>query len=145
MYVGNASTFSGTLQIGTGISGGIFQTLSGGTSFSLYSANLVPSAQNYALAYNGASLNLNAPTGGGIYSSINNSIVSTLASTGLTVNVTTVSTSTSTGALQVRGGIGVSDSVYVGNKVGFVNTAGNTSVVYQFYNTATNSLDTVFG
>lgn len=56
-----------------------------------------------------------------------------------------LSTSTSTGALQVRGGVGVSDSVYVGNKVGWVNTAGNASVFYQFYNTLTNSLDTVFG
>jgi hypothetical protein len=63
----------------------------------------------------------------------------------LTLASTTTSISTTTGALQVRGGIGVADSVYVGNRVGFVNTAGNASVVYQFYNTATNSLDTVFG
>ena len=55
-----------------------------------------------------------------------------------------LSTSTSTGALQVRGGVGVSDSVYVGNRVGFVGTT-QASVVYQFYNTLTNSLDTVFG
>jgi hypothetical protein len=57
---------------------------------------------------------------------------------------TTTSISTNTGAVQVRGGVGVGDSVYVGNRVGFVNTS-NVSVVYQFYNAATNSLDTVFG
>jgi hypothetical protein len=55
-----------------------------------------------------------------------------------------LSTSTSTGALQVRGGVGIADSVYVGNRVGFVGTT-QASVVYQFYNTLTNSLDTVFG
>jgi hypothetical protein len=62
----------------------------------------------------------------------------------LTLTGTATSISTTTGALQVRGGVGVADSVYVGNRVGFVGTT-QASVVYQFYNTATNSLDTVFG
>jgi hypothetical protein len=44
----------------------------------------------------------------------------------------------------VTGGVGVSGSVYVGNKIGFSNTS-NVSIVYQYYNTSTNSLDTVFG
>jgi hypothetical protein len=59
------------------------------------------------------------------------------------VNSTVQSLSTTTGALQVDGGVGVGDSVYVGNRVGFVNTS-NISVVYQVYNPETNSLDTVF-
>jgi hypothetical protein len=50
----------------------------------------------------------------------------------------TASTSTTTGAVLVDGGIGVKDSVYVGNRVGF------TSRVYQYYNPITDSLDTVF-
>ena len=62
----------------------------------------------------------------------------------LTLAGTTTSISTTTGALQVRGGVGVGGSVYVGNRIGFVNTS-NVSVVYQYYNTLTNSLDTVFG
>lgn len=70
------------------------------------------------------------------------------ASTGTTstffINNSTTSVSTTTGALVVKGGAGIGDSVYVGNRVGFVNTA-NVSVVYQVYNPATNSLDTVFG
>lgn len=61
----------------------------------------------------------------------------------LTLSSTIASISTATGALQVRGGLGVADSVYVGNRVGFVNTS-NVSVVYQYYNASTNSLDTVF-
>jgi fibronectin-binding autotransporter adhesin len=56
----------------------------------------------------------------------------------------TASTSTTTGAVQVSGGVGVGGSVYVGNRVGFVGT-NSASVVYQIYNAATNSLDTVFG
>jgi hypothetical protein len=62
----------------------------------------------------------------------------------ISITNTTSSTNTTTGALKVSGGIGVADSVYVGNKVGFGSSTG-TSVVYQFYNTVTNSLDTVFG
>jgi hypothetical protein len=61
----------------------------------------------------------------------------------LVISNTTISNSNSTGALVVTGGIGVTDSVYVGNRVGWGNTT--TSVVYQVYNSATNSLDTVFG
>ena len=62
------------------------------------------------------------------------------------VNITntTSATSTATGALTVAGGIGVGLSVYVGNRIGFVNTS-SVSVVYQVYNAVTNSLDTVFG
>ena len=62
----------------------------------------------------------------------------------LTLVGTTTSISTTTGALQVLGGVGVGGSVYVGNRVGFVGTT-QASVVYQVYNAATNSLDTVFG
>lgn len=63
----------------------------------------------------------------------------------VTVNPgTPAATSTTTGALQiVNAGIGVGGSVYVQNRVGFVN-ASNVSAVYQVYNPGTNSLDTVF-
>jgi hypothetical protein len=114
LYVYGASTFTNYMTIGSGTNGGIFQTLAGGSSFALYSTNLTPSASNYALAYNGASLNLNAPTSGGIYSSINNSIVTTLNSTGLQVNVTTLSASTNSGALQVAGGAGIGGNLNIG-------------------------------
>ena len=74
---------------------------------------------------------------------ITNYVVTT--SSAITTFVSTSSsTSTTTGALQVIGGIGVGGSIYVGNRVGFVNTS-NISTVYQYYNATTNSLDTVFG
>ena len=80
----------------------------------------------------------------------NTSTLQTVTSRGSSTNValsltnTTASTGTTTGALTVSGGVGVGGSVYVGNRVGFTN-ASNVSAVYQYYNTATNSLDTVFG
>jgi 6-phosphogluconolactonase (cycloisomerase 2 family) len=65
---------------------------------------------------------------------------------GVVVFSTLTSTSTTTGAIVVSnvGGIGVGGSVYVGNRVGFVDKT-NVSRVFQVYNTVTNSLDTVFG
>jgi hypothetical protein len=66
-------------------------------------------------------------------------------STGVvTLNSTVATTSTTTGALIVTGGVGVSDSMYVGNRVGWGSSTG-TSVAYQFYNQATSSMDMVFG
>ena len=62
----------------------------------------------------------------------------------ITLSDTTVSTTTATGALKVAGGVGIAGSAYIGNRLGYVN-ASNVSVVYQYYNSATNSLDTVFG
>jgi hypothetical protein len=63
-----------------------------------------------------------------------------------TFSDTTASTSSTTGSLKLGGGLGVVGNIYVGSgsKVGFV-IASNVSVVYQVYNAATNSLDTVFG
>jgi hypothetical protein len=65
--------------------------------------------------------------------------------TTLVVNNTAVSTNTTNGSLTVKGGIGVADSVYVGNRVGFAGTATNVSAAYQVYNYATNSIDMIFG
>ena len=74
-----------------------------------------------------------------------NVIVGNLTTAGLIkTTATTAATSNVTGAVQVSGGIGVGGSVYVGNKVGWVD-ANSVSVVYQYYNAATGSLDTVFG
>jgi len=61
----------------------------------------------------------------------------------VTVPLTSATISTSSGALQVAGGVGVGGSLYVGNRVGWGSTG--TSVAYQFYNQATGSMDMVFG
>lgn len=111
---------------------------------------------SYVSAQQGAKLSVN---GGGYFNGavtatslvVNGFTISTASTfnggtitSPLIINNIAASTSTTTGALQVTGGVGVGGSVYVGNRVGFVNT-GNVSVVYQYYNAATSSLDTVFG
>ena len=57
---------------------------------------------------------------------------------------TTTSNTSNGGTLVVSGGVGVSDSVYVGNRIGFA-YSNNISVMYQFYNQATGTMDVVFG
>jgi hypothetical protein len=125
LYVGGIiyGTVSGNITTATNLAGGTsgqvpYQSSTGTTSF------FGPGTAGNVLVSNGAG----APT-------YNNT---------LTLAGTTTSISTTTGALQVVGGVGVGGSVYVGNRVGFVGTT-QASVVYQFYNTLTNSLDTVFG
>jgi len=54
------------------------------------------------------------------------------------------SNSTRTGTLVVSGGVGVTDSIYAGGKIGFV-YANNVSSAYQVYNQATGTIDTIFG
>lgn len=131
VYVGGSLTVNGTVNAtvvgiittATNLFGGTagkvpYQTAAGTTNF------FGPGTAGDVLVSNGTS----AP-------SYNNT---------LTLAGTTSSISTTTGVLQVRGGAGVGGSLYVGNRVGFVGTTG-ASVVYQYYNTVTNSLDTVFG
>ena len=60
------------------------------------------------------------------------------------ISNSSASTSTTTGALTVTGGVGIGGNVYTGGRAGFT-YANNVSAVYQVYNSATNSLDTVFG
>jgi hypothetical protein len=72
-----------------------------------------------------------------------------LANTNITVgrinlNSYVTSNSTNTGTLVVSGGVGVSDSIYAGGKIGFV-YANNVSSAYQVYNQATGTIDTIFG
>jgi hypothetical protein len=65
----------------------------------------------------------------------------------LVANSATTSTSNVTGAVVVSGagGLGVGGNVYVGNRVGYVWAANSVSAVYTYFNSTTNSIDTVFG
>lgn len=101
---------------------------------------------------NGQTLTYNSTTGKWQNSAASGTEVDTLATvtgrgattaTALSITNATASTTKTSGALTLTGGLGVGDSVYVGNRFGFVN-GSNVSVVYQVYNAAANSLDTVF-
>jgi hypothetical protein len=86
-------TATGTIQYGSGQGGLVFRTLAGGTGAAIYNTNIVPSAQNYAMTTDGASVTFNAPTGGGIYSGINNTIVTTVQAGNLSVTGNVVASS----------------------------------------------------
>jgi hypothetical protein len=120
-FIGGSETITGDLAVNGG------DITSSAASFNLLNTGVTTANVLGA----GAAITIGAVTG---FTNIRN--LTTLTNT-------TISTNTTTGALRVAGGIGVGDSVYVKNKVGFVN-ASNVSKVYQYYNVATDSLDTVF-
>jgi hypothetical protein len=62
----------------------------------------------------------------------------------VTLNSTTTSTGNTTGALTVKGGVGVSGNIYGNSRIGFV-YANSVSSVYTTFNQATASYDIVFG
>jgi len=99
-----------------------------------------------ALASNGA---VSGTTGTFTTSTTTDSLVSgainsnaNVTANGLTVNAsaTVGTTLTVAGNITATGG-----NIYSNNRIGFTYSANTTSVVYQVYNSATNSLDTVFG
>ena len=130
MQVGNTATFvsTSTLQVGYSVTA---TNIAGGLAGQLH-YQTAPGVTNF----------VSTGTAGNVL--VSNGSASPTYNNTLTLTGSAISLSTTTGALQVAGGIGVGDSIYVENRVGFVNTS-NVSVVYQFYNAATNSLDTVFG
>ena len=131
--VGNTATFvsTSTLQVGYSVYANTATNIAGGTAGQLHYQSGV-----------GVTSFVSTGTAGNVL--VSNGTSAPTYNNTLTLTGTAISISTTTGALQVAGGIGVGDSIYVENRVGFVNTS-NVSVVYQFYNAATNSLDTVFG
>jgi len=80
----NAS-ITGNLTVGTGQGGLLFRKLAGGTGAAIYNTNVTPSVLNYNMLTDGGSLTFNTASGGSIYTGINNSIITTVASTGLSV------------------------------------------------------------
>ena len=135
---------------------GAFTTANSASSFANGAFTTANSAASFA---NGAFTTANsaASFANGAFTQANSSYNvanSALANTGTTITVNGVSQlvisntansySTTNNALIISGGVGVSNSIYVGNRVGFANS-NNISVVYQTWNSATNSLDVVFG
>ena len=131
--VAGGGTTTNALTIGTGLSG---------TSFNGSAAVTIAIDSTVATLTGAQTLTnktLTSPT-------INSGAVSGTFTGAPTFSDTTASTSSTTGAVKIGGGLGVAGNIYVGSgsKVGFVN-ASNVSVVYQVYNATAGSLDTVFG
>lgn len=69
--------------------------------------------------------------------------LTSLSANTITVNSGTVSTTTSTGAVVISGGMGMTGSITIGGKIGVANSGGNIKASFT-YNEATGSIDTVF-
>lgn len=137
LYVGNTVRIQSTVTSTGTTTGALVVTGGVGIGGSVYIANT--SYINGAEIVTTATIGNYAAAGGGGVGVSGTGTTSTFL-----INNTTTSTNTTTGALQVRGGAGIGGNLYIGNRVGFVNTS-NVSAVYQYYNPVTNSLDTVFG
>lgn len=144
---GSAGTTGQYLKsTGTGLQWATVTTASSVST--LTDVTLTSVATNNLLKYDGSNW-VNSSTLGGLTltsPTINGGALSGTFTGAPTLSNTTASTSSTTGSLKLGGGLGVAGNIYVGSssKVGFVN-ASNVSAVYQYYNAATNSLDTVFG
>ena len=144
LYYKNSSNVISSIGGGGGGGGGAALTIGTGLSGALYDGT---SAITIAIDSTVTTLTgtqtltnktLTSPT-------INSGTLSGTFTGALSLLDTTASTTSTTGALKIAGGIGVSGNIYLGSgsKIGFVG-ASNTSVVYQYYNSVTASLDTVF-
>jgi hypothetical protein len=170
IYLGDGS-FSKTFGSGWTFGGGMSITgalsLTGGYLDLISGSNTQPIVKNqntnngmYFPAGQGAiafsanqanSLFITAPTGGVNYLQVSGALVNTspiLSSQGTDANVSISLVPKGNAAVMITGNtvgyIPASNSIYVGNRVGFANS-NNISISYQVYNPATLSIDTYFG
>ena len=156
-YSANASSGGGTTDaVARTQANAAFTQANSAASFANGAFTTANSASSFA---NGAFTTANsaASFANGAFTQANSSYNvanSALANTGTTITVNGVSQlvisntansySTTNNALIISGGVGVSNSIYVGNRVGFANS-NNISVMYQTFNPATSSFDIVLG
>jgi hypothetical protein len=120
-------------------------TLSGLTT----SGNVTVGSNSWIIANN---FSTTAGTNGNIYIDPDGAgDVVLSAATTLYLLDTTATNSTTSGTLISSGGAGIAGNVYVGGNIytqqrtGYTYSGNSTSVAYTYYNSTTNSLDTVFG
>jgi hypothetical protein len=134
----NALTINNSATIGTtlGVTGNA--TVGNILATGFYFANGTPLTTSAGGTNGQLQFNSNSAFAGATYLTYQSGNGQIIANSGIT------STSNVSGAIVVSGGVGVTGNVYVSQRVGFV-AANSVSVVYQIYNAATNSLDTIFG
>jgi hypothetical protein len=154
----STSTTTGALVVkgGAGIAGNVTSANVFATGVFIGSGSAVSglfwSANNAAVSTGGGST---APGGSTTQIQYNNagafagaaSLIYISGSGNVVATAGTVSSSNVTGAVVVSGagGLGVGGNVYVGNRMGFVWGANSVSSAYTYFNSTTNSIDTVFG
>jgi len=119
LIVSGGVGIGGSLNVGTSIAvdSGVFglslQRAAGASLGAIYSTGIIPTTSNYSFATDGTNLNLNSTSN--VYFNISNNNKATLSANNFTIGMNVASTSTSTGAFTVTGGVGIGGSLYVGS------------------------------
>jgi hypothetical protein len=121
------SVYANSLAVDTGLFGLSLQRAAAGSLGAIYSTGVTPSSSNYSFATDGTNLNLNSTSN--IYFNISNNNRLTLTANNLSVGINVASTSTSSGALTVTGGVGIGGSLYVGGVSSISSVILNSGVI----------------
>ncbi len=122
------SLFAGTsIAVDTGVFGLSLQRASAGSLGAIYSTGVTPSASNYSFATDGTNLNLNSTSN--VYFNISNNNKATLSVNNFNVGINVASTSTTTGAFTVTGGVGIGGSLNVGSATAISGVTINNGII----------------
>lgn len=108
--IGDSLFVAGSISVNTGTSGLLFRKLVAGNYGAIYSTGITPSATNYSMITDGASVNFNGTFG--VYFNISNTNKIQVTTNNINIVPTAGSSSTSTGALTIAGGVGVGGSLW---------------------------------
>lgn len=123
LYVGS------TIVTGSGTSGLSFQPQVGSYTGAIYSTNITPNTNNFSFITDGSSAILNGTYG--VYLNISNNNKLAVTTNNINIGVATGSTSTTTGALTVSGGVGIGGTLNVNNiGIGYTGIPYNPSIAF---------------
>jgi hypothetical protein len=105
----------------------LFRKLVSGNYGAIYSTNVTPSATNYTMITDGASVNFNGTSG--VYFNISNTNKIQVTTNNINIVPTAASTSTSTGAFTVAGGVGIGGSLYVSSATAISGVTINAGII----------------
>ena len=108
--IGDSLYVAGAISVNTGTSGLLLRKLVSGNYGAIYSTGITPSATNYSMITDGASVNFNGTNG--VYFNINNTNKIQVTTNNINIVPTAGSSSTSTGAFTVAGGVGIGGSLW---------------------------------
>jgi hypothetical protein len=105
----------------------LFRKLVSGNYGAIYSTNVTPSATNYTMITDGASVNFNGTSG--VYFNISNTNKIQVTTNNINIVPTAASTSTATGAFTVAGGVGIGGSLYVASATAISGVTINNGII----------------
>ena len=125
--IGDSLFVAGNISFNTGTNGLLFRKLVSGNYGAIYSTNVTPSATNYTMITDGASVNFNGTSG--VYFNISNTNKIQVTTNNINIVPTAASTSTSTGAFTVAGGVGIGGSLYVSSATAISGVTINAGII----------------